>query len=95
MIIADLTESFVDLDLDGDGVTERVFQARDCIVVNRRVDNHWDVVSITQRRVGRDIETVTLRPLRGARGIEVVDLRGTTRETQVFRWTGTELAPQQ
>ena len=27
--------------------------------------------------------------------IEVVDLRGTTRETQIFRWTGTELAPQQ
>lgn len=95
MIIADLTESFADVDLDGDGVTERVFQARDCLVVSRRVDNHWDVIAITQRRVGRDIETVTIRPMRGTRGVEVVDLRGTTREVQTFRWSGTELSPQQ
>ncbi len=93
--MADLTDSYADVDLDGDGVTERVFQARDCLVVSRRVNNHWDLFSITPRRVGRDIETVTVRPMRGAAGVEVVDLRGITRETQGFRWNGTELTPTQ
>lgn len=95
MIQADLTDSFADVDLDGDGVRERVFQVRDCLVVNRLAGNHWDVVSITLRPVGRDVETVTVRATRDGRGVEAVDLRGTSREVARFRWTGTELAPLQ
>jgi hypothetical protein len=93
MIRADLTDSFVDIDLDGDGVRERVFQVRDCLVVNRLAGDHWDVVALTPRSVGRDVETVTVRPTRDGRGVEAVDLRGTSREIARFRWTGTELAP--
>lgn len=95
IIDADLTDSYADVDLDGDGAAERVFQARDCLVVSRRAGDHWDVVSITPRAVGRDVETVTVRPTQDRRGVETVDLRGTNREVQRFRWSGSTLTPLQ
>lgn len=95
IIDADLTDSYVDVDLDGDRIRERVFQVRDCLVVNRRMNDRWEVVALTQRRVDRTIETVRLRPTADRRGVEVVDQRGTSRDVYRYRWTGTELVPLQ
>jgi len=90
---ADLTESFADVDLNGDGRRERVFQVRDCLVTSEQHAARWDVIAITPRRVQRETEAVRVRPIPG--GVEVVDVRGTNRETTRYRWQNNDLVPAQ
>jgi hypothetical protein len=93
IIMADLSEAFTDVDLDGDGQTERVFQFPDCIAVSARNGEGWGLIALTPRQVQRDVELVTVRAAtrNGQRVVEITDTRGTNREVSRWRWAGSDL----
>ncbi len=93
VLSANLAESFVDDDLDGNGTPERVLQVPDCLVVTTRVGDHWEIAGVLRSSVGRNVEEVRMRVVsRGAqRVIEATTYEGTTRETHRFTWTNREL----
>lgn len=93
VIAADLTESYLDADFDGDGTGERVFQTPDCLVVTTQREGRWQVAAMASRTVERDVEAVRLRSgnAGGRTVLEVTDLRGTQRTTTRWRFTGTTL----